>query len=309
MKRGDAHMICRIMKLNNYTVIANDCIRDPEISLKAKGLHTLMMSLPDDWNYSVKGLKSICKESDRSIETALAELKKFGYLTVEKLPPRPGQPKIGYVYTIYEVPVSEIENGKYSVEVQNVGLHNQGVQNVPLDSTSQGVHSVGVQNEGVHLVGVQNDPQLNTNILNTNKPNKDRLSTDKEPRSEKTGYALILELYNNLCPSLPKVTVLNNSRKQAIKERAGEYSLEDFKTVFRKAEASDFCKGKKGSWRGANLDWLLNRKYFARTLAGNYDNDHAPGCAQEADLPPTENIGEIEQRFMELYENGGTANA
>lgn len=304
-------MICRIMKLNNYTVIANNCIRNPEISLKAKGLHTLMMSLPDDWNYSVKGLKAICKESDRSIETALDELKKFGYLKIEKIPPRPGHPKIDYVYTIYEVPVSEIENGSYSVElqnqeVQNVPLDNtaQGVQNAPLDNALQGVHFVGVHPVEVQDEGVQNRKQLNKDILSKDKPNKDKLSTDKVPGSEKTGYALILDLYNTMCPSLPKAMSLNSGRKKAIQVLAKQYKLEDFKTVFRKAEASDFCKGQKGNWRGtggANLDWLLTGKYFARTLEGRYDNSVPSDNPAETDLRPTENISAIERQFMTAY--------
>ena len=79
------------------------------MSLKAKGLLTLMLSLPENWDYSISGLASICAENETAIKTGLKELKKFGYLRISKIFPNKerGNKKIEYVYEIFEKPLVE----------------------------------------------------------------------------------------------------------------------------------------------------------------------------------------------------------
>ena len=134
--------VFRVEKNKDYTTISNYHLRDRRLSLKAKGLLSIMLSLPDDWDYSLEGLVSISLESERAIKSALKELKNAGYLVIVKLFPESGKRnKIEYIYNIYEK----------SQEVQNVPLQNVSLQDVD-------VHDVELQNEG----------QLNTNnkILN-----------------------------------------------------------------------------------------------------------------------------------------------
>ena len=66
--------VIRVNKSKNYTVMSNYHFKDKNMSLKAKGLLSMMMSLPDNWNYSVEGLVTICKESKTSIQSTLKEL-------------------------------------------------------------------------------------------------------------------------------------------------------------------------------------------------------------------------------------------
>lgn len=78
------------------------------MSLKAKGLLSQMLSLPDDWDYTIKGLVSINKESEAAISSALDELKKNGYLVINKIMPKDtASGRIEYVYDIFEVPCGE----------------------------------------------------------------------------------------------------------------------------------------------------------------------------------------------------------
>lgn len=78
------------------------------MSLKAKGLLSQMLSLPDDWDYTIKGLVSINKESEAAISSALDELKKNGYLVINKIMPKDtASGRIEYVYDIFEVPCTE----------------------------------------------------------------------------------------------------------------------------------------------------------------------------------------------------------
>ena len=95
--------VFRINKTNNYTVMSNHHFKEKKMSLKAKGLLSLMLSLPDDWDYSISGLATLSKDGKDSIMSALAELEKFGYLTRTRLTNEKGQ-FAGIEYNIFEIP-------------------------------------------------------------------------------------------------------------------------------------------------------------------------------------------------------------
>lgn len=78
-------MVIRIEKLTNYAKIDNTYLEDKNISLKAKGLLTLMLSLPDAWNFNINGLRLLYKESKLAVTNALKELKKITILKLKKV--------------------------------------------------------------------------------------------------------------------------------------------------------------------------------------------------------------------------------
>lgn len=80
----------------------------------------------------------------------------------------------------------------------------------------------------------------------------------------------IVDLYNSICVSLPKVRSLSDARRKAIKARLNTYTIDDFKTVFENAEASSFLKGKNNNNWTATFDWLIADKNMAKVLDGNY---------------------------------------
>lgn len=82
----------------------------------------------------------------------------------------------------------------------------------------------------------------------------------------------VIDLYNTICISYPKVKSLSDSRKKAIKARLRSYSLDDFKVLFEKAEASSFLKGGNGRDWSATFDWLIKDSNIAKVLDGNYDD-------------------------------------
>ena len=146
--------IFRINKNDNYTTMSNYHFRDKNLSLKAKGLLSLMLSLPDSWDYSIAGLVAICKENETSIKSALTELKENGYLIIRKcLPNTTKSGRYEYIYDIYENPKQEVEK--------------QEVENQPLENLQ------------VEIQQVENQVQLNTNILNTNKLNTNNKTKHK----------------------------------------------------------------------------------------------------------------------------------
>ncbi len=100
--------VFRVEKTKDFTVMSNFHLRDVELSLKAKGLLSLMLSLPEDWDYTTKGLACICKDGVDSITSALKELENHGYLTRQRTRYENG--RLGDItYTIHEKPVSQEE--------------------------------------------------------------------------------------------------------------------------------------------------------------------------------------------------------
>ena len=147
--------VIRVEKTKDYTVMSNYHLKEKEMSLKAKGLLSLMLSLPDEWSYSIAGLVAICKENETAIKSTLKELQAFGYVSIEKIMPNKTESgRIEYVYNIFEKP-------------KQVGKK-QGVENLPLE-----------------IQQVENQVQLNTKQSNTNKVNtKDNIKKNSKKKSK-----------------------------------------------------------------------------------------------------------------------------
>ena len=77
--------VFRIEKTRDYTVMSNHHLRNTDLSLKAKGLLSLMLSLPEEWDYTTKGLARICKDGVDSISAEQRELKDHGYVVRERV--------------------------------------------------------------------------------------------------------------------------------------------------------------------------------------------------------------------------------
>ena len=101
--------VMRVHKTGNYTIMSNYHFKEKEMSLKAKGLLSLMLSLPDDWDYSINGLATLSKDGRDSVMGALKELERFGYLTRTRITDEKGKFK-GYDYDIFEEPQKDLPN-------------------------------------------------------------------------------------------------------------------------------------------------------------------------------------------------------
>lgn len=151
--------VFRVEKTKDFTIMCNHHLRNTELSLKAKGLLSLMLSLPEDWDYTTKGLAHICKDGVDSITTALKELERHGYLTRQRL--RYGNGQLGDIeYTIHEKPVNA-EKQEDSPKRENPGQVNPG-QAKPEQAEP-----------GQAEPGQENPAQLNTNPLKTKKSKTD----------------------------------------------------------------------------------------------------------------------------------------
>lgn len=150
--------IFRVNKNTNYTVMSNHHLQDRTLSLKAKGLLSYMLSLPDDWDYSLKGLTVGCKDGIDSVRSAVHELETKGYLCRSKVRDPRGR-IIDYNYEVFECPQKE------------------SVENTPIlvaDSPSS-------ENPMLDFPTLENPTQQNTNKQNTK-----RQSTNLSGQTAKT---------------------------------------------------------------------------------------------------------------------------
>ena len=99
--------VCRVERTKNYTVMANYHLDDKRLSLKAKGLLSLMLRLPDDWDYTIGGLTRICQEGKAAIGKAVEELEAAGYIVRHQTHDDSGA-FAGNEYVIYECPPGEV---------------------------------------------------------------------------------------------------------------------------------------------------------------------------------------------------------
>ena len=149
--------VCRVEKNKNYTTMSNFHLRDPNLSNKARGLLSTMLSLPEDWDYTTRGLAKICKDGVDGITAQLKELEQYGYLIRHRIRDSNGR-IVDMEYVIYERPhtASPDTEKPYMVKPD-------------MDSPD-----------------TENPAQLNKDILNTQKSNTDQSNTHSFFPSEST---------------------------------------------------------------------------------------------------------------------------
>ena len=114
-------------------------------------------------------------------------------------------------------------------------------------------------------------------VINNNESKKIDIESDKDKeedidKRERIDYQQIADMYNEICISFPRIRALSENRKKAIGARLKQYSVDDFRDLFEKAEASKFLKGGNDRNWSATFDWLIADKNMAKVLDGNYDD-------------------------------------
>lgn len=114
----------------------------------------------------------------------------------------------------------------------------------------------------------------NVSVTSHNATEKD-IEEEKDidiEEKERTNCKQIVDLFHSICVSYPSVKTLSEARRKAIKARLKAYSLDDFKILFEKAEASSFLKGSNARNWSATFDWLIKDSNMAKVIDGNYDD-------------------------------------
>ena len=191
--------VIRTIKNDNYTTMCNTHLRDKNLSLKAKGLLSMMLSLPDKWHYSVKGLEGICKESKNTINSVLNELEDNNYLVRRR---RYCNGKISeWEYIIFE------NNENHDEELLH--LKNEDIENEDIENED-------IENRDVYKI----TKELNTNRLNTNEY--------KEKNIKKESVNSVIAKYTEskeLQDALHDFVKMRNKARKPLTARAMKLSL------------------------------------------------------------------------------------
>lgn len=240
----------------NYTVMSNYHFKDKTLSLKAKGLLSLMLSLPEDWDYSASGLATLSSDGLTAVRTALQELEEHRYLYRQKVYTDGKVSDVAYHLFEHPQDYETFVNGKLNDE-------NLILENITLGTLIQ-----------------ENQAQLNTNNINTTKKiettNKIHARQNKlfESTPSNTKAKDIVDMYKELCTNLPTVRVITDDRIKKVNKIVNKYGTDTIKEVFLIANESEFLQGNTGgTWKGATFDWIFNEKNFVKILEGNYTDN------------------------------------
>lgn len=240
--------VIKVNKTKNYTVMSNYHLKEKEMSLKAKGLLSLMLSLPESWDYSIAGLVAICKENETAIKSTLEELKEFGYLKViKKLPNETKSGRIEYEYLVYE----QKQEGE-----------------------KQGVEFLGVE-----FLGVENPTQLNTNKSNINK-----LNINNNKKVSRTSFE---DLINHFTSDTEERELLiewlkvRKAKRAAMTNKAIELNLNKLKDCAVKSGLSVKDYLQEVICRGWQAFYVINSYSNIREEKRNIDFDRIFGAVIE----------------------------
>lgn len=190
----------RVNNTKGFTVMSNYHFRDKGISLKAKGLLGLMLSLPSNWDYSINGLVAIVKENKAAVQSALKELEEHKYLKRTRVKDETG--RFDYIYDIYEKPYDKLPC------TENRCTDIQCTENRC----------------------TENQPQINTNKQSTNKQNTKELNTNeyKEKNNKKETVNSVIAEYTEskeLQDALHGFVEMRNKARKPLTARAMKLSL------------------------------------------------------------------------------------
>lgn len=232
MREGSNGRQCRVVKNNNYTTISNICLRNKELSLKAKGLLTVCLSLPDDWDYSIAGLVTLSSDGRDSVTNALKELEKLGFLNIEKSRIKG---TFARFYTFYENPD---DNPLFNKVLAVTGF--------PLrcgdrDGFSDTVNPMQMCRDG--STETDNPEQINTNNkvlkLNTN-------TNKKQQRKEKEKISF--GEFSNVFLTQEEILKLKELYKTEEKFNEGITILSNYKASSGKKYKSDYAVLNRSNW-------------------------------------------------------------
>ena len=212
--------VIRVHKTKDYTVMSNNHFKEKEMTYKAKGVLSVMLSLPDDWDYSTEGLAALSSDGRDSVKSALEELEKFGYLKRTQAFDERGR-FAGYDYDIYEFPFEIPSTEKPQAETPSTDFPS-----------------------------TEKPQQLNTNISSTNE-----LSTkDKKKERKNNSYDEILSSVED--ESLRELYLEYIKMRKLNKSQMTDRALEMLINKVNKLEPYDIERQKKllenaivGNWK------------------------------------------------------------
>lgn len=248
--------VIRVEHNANYTTMSNYHLRDKRLSLRAMGLMSKMLSLPDDWDYTVVGLASICKEGRDAVRKALQELEAAGYLIREQ-----GRSKGNFSannYTLYEQP------GAAEADRASPLTENPSTVNPSTGKPSTGNPSTG---NPTQLKDVSNKK---TKVINNN------TTTGEKAKEQKHAFAATWEpeLFERFWKMYPCKKDKVGARREWDKLKPDRKLMVIMSAALKRAIASD--EWQRGIGIPYACRWLSHRRWEDGLDAGLPDSGEAP---------------------------------
>lgn len=233
----------------DYSVISNVFLRDKKLSLKAKGLLALIMSLPEDWDFSIMGITRILKEGRTAVYSAITELKNHGYCSVSVERDARGC-MAGTNYTFYEEPNPDIPNTEYpnTENPYSENPHTDNPTQINIDITNKRLNKIQNKDSENEFSPITQTVGIESSLFTEEK--KEKISGQKEKRAT-TGTR-----------EVKKCTFADSRYSQ----------FEDFAKCFTAPEFAEvdlvYYYHAVADWSAANdakkVDWIATARGFIR---------------------------------------------
>lgn len=253
-------MEIRRVKNNNHVSLNTSCLRDTNLSLKAKGLHSLVMSLPDTWDFSINGICTITKESKDAIKSAIKELRESSYCIMQKLTNEKGQiAKFEYVFLEEPMTANPL--------AENPLVENPTQSNV---YNNKLLYTIDINNNNKDLI-------LKKEISKERNEDDELFNKKSEQILSRGDIKWFIEYWNENLPS-QQIRTFTAKRKQKLLVRANEMKengagdiLRQLTEIVNEIRQSKFLQGDNKTGFKATIDWVLdNSNNYVKILEGNY---------------------------------------
>ncbi len=272
--------VCRIEKTKNYTVMSNYHLRDKRLSLKAAGLLSVMLSLPEDWDYTTRGLASICKDGVDAISAALKELEHCGYLVRRRIRDSKGRMR-DTEYIIYETPQPDM----VLPDTENPDLDTPDTENAAQRNIDKNKYQKKLNTDvsSTDSFPFRSDPPMQSAVYQPEpkrrEPKSGEMETYREIIRENIGYEILLQDYPRDRERIDEVVELLAetvcSSRRSIRVGGNDYPAEVVKSRFLKLNCEHirfvFDCMRENTTKIRNIrQYLLTTLFNAPVTIGNY---------------------------------------
>lgn len=269
-----------ILKVDaHFTVLPNQIVRDTRLTLEARGMLGLIISMSEDWKFWRSKMMELSGCKKHKYYRILKELQDLGYLSIEDIRDKDGL-FIGKAWTVHNDPCTDNQD-PVKPAFGEIGTHKKN--NLNKNTKLQ---------ENTPLSPKEND------LFQTNLPASET----------KTDVEICFEEFNQMAErnNLPKCQAINKTRISKMKKRMKECGgIDGWRAALAKVEASDYMLGRNNGFK-CTIDFMLQESGFAKLMEGNYDNrtDNPNGSDNNRSSTASEALDRGAQAVADAYERG-----
>ena len=269
--------VIRVNKTQDYTVMANYHFRNHEMSLKAKGLLSQMLSLPEDWNYSIEGLTTLAKDGYDSIKEGLKELERFGYLKRAAI--RDKGKITDWIYNIYEKPQMEkpqVEKPQMEKpQMEKPQVEKPQMENPRQLITKELITKELSTKESSIAAAANEEIKIDSSTYSPSIYSKTIPSNDLDE---------IMSRWNDCNNTIPINGIVPLSKRwNELQFALVTFGKDKLLEAINKIDSSEWLTSRAKTGNKAKFDTWINIDNIQKLLEGNFENDFSKAKSPESD--------------------------